>query len=253
MLAAGMPQDPNVKKAVLGSVGGRLVAWDPIQQKEAWSIKRPEPWNGGVLSTAGNLVFEGTAIGNFEAYRADTGEKIWSVAAQTGVMAGPIAYEVNGEEYVAVLAGWGGAFPLAAGELALKAGPIRNVSRMLAFKIGGQASLPPLPEIEKPDLHPPPATASAADVARGAEMYQRYCAMCHGDVAVSGNVLPDLRYSSTIANDQWFEIVLGGLLKPNGMVSFEKELTRHDAEAIRAYVIARANQGIASEKPAAAK
>jgi quinohemoprotein ethanol dehydrogenase len=253
MLAAGMPQDPNVKKAILGSIGGRLVAWDPIQQKEAWSIKRPEPWNGGVLSTAGNLVFEGTAIGNFEAYRADTGEKVWSVAAQTGVMAGPIAYEVNGEEYVAVLAGWGGVFPLAAGEVALKAGPIRNVSRMLAFKIGGQASFPPLPEIEKPVLHPPPATASAADVARGAEMYQRYCAMCHGDVAVSGNVLPDLRYSSTLANDSWFQIVLGGLLKPNGMVSFEKELTRHDAEAIRAYVIARANQSVASEKPAAAK
>ncbi|MGB9336194.1 MAG: PQQ-dependent dehydrogenase, methanol/ethanol family [Candidatus Acidiferrales bacterium] len=253
MIAAGMPQDPNVKKAILGSVGGRLVAWDPIQQKEAWSIKRPEPWNGGVLSTAGNLVFEGTAIGNFEAYRADTGEKIWSVAAQTGVMAGPIAYEANGEEYVAVLAGWGGVFPLAAGEIALKAGPIRNVSRMLAFKIGGQASLPPLPEIEKPVLHPPPSTASAADVARGAEMYQRYCAMCHGDVAVSGNVLPDLRYSSTLANDSWFQIVLGGLLKPNGMVSFEKELSRHDAEAVRAYVIARANQSIASEKPAAAK
>jgi quinohemoprotein ethanol dehydrogenase len=253
MIAAGMPQDPNVKKAILGSVGGRLVAWDPIQQKEAWSIKRPEPWNGGVLSTAGNLVFEGTAIGNFEAYRADTGEKVWSVAAQTGVMAGPIAYEVNGEEYVAVLAGWGGVFPLAAGEIALKAGPIRNVSRMLAFKIGGQASLPPLPEIEKPVLHPPPATASAADVARGAEMYQRYCAMCHGDVAVSGNVLPDLRYSSTLANDSWFQIVLGGLLKPNGMVSFEKELSRHDAEAIRAYVIARANQSMAAEKPAAAK
>jgi len=80
-------------------------------------------------------------------------------------------------------------------------------------------------------------------------MYQRYCAMCHGDVAVSGNVLPDLRYSSTLANDQWFEIVLGGLLKPNGMVSFEKELSRHDAEAVRAYVIARANQSVAAEKP----
>ena len=253
MTAAGMPQDPNVKKAILGSIGGRLVAWDPIQQKEAWSIKRAEPWNGGVLSTAGNLVFEGTAIGNFEAYRAGTGEKVWSVTAQTGVMAGPIAYEVNGEEYIAVLAGWGGVLPLAAGEVALKAGSIRNVSRMLAFKIGGQAGLPPLPEIQKPVLHPPPATASATEVARGAEMYQRYCGMCHGDVAVSGGVLPDLRYSSTLADDQWFQIVLGGLLKPVGMVSFEKELSRHDAEAIRAYVIARANQSVALEKSAATK
>src|SRR5580700_11432070 len=167
-VAAGMPQDPNVKKAILGSIGGRLIAWDPIQQKEAWSIKRAEPWNGGVLSTAGNLVFEGTAIGNFDAYRADTGEKVWSASAQTGVMAGPIAYEVNGEQYIAVLAGWGGVFPLATGEVALKAGPIRNVSRMLAFKLGGTAALPPLPEIAKPELHPPPATASGAEVAQGA-------------------------------------------------------------------------------------
>jgi quinohemoprotein ethanol dehydrogenase len=252
-VAAGMPQDPNVKKAILGSIGGRLIAWDPIQQKEAWSIKRAEPWNGGVLSTAGNLVFEGTAIGNFEAYRADTGEKVWSVPAQTGVMAGPIAYEVNGEQYIAVLAGWGGVFPLATGEVALKAGPIRNVSRMLAFKIGATGSLPPLPEIQTPELHPPPATASAAEVAQGADKFQRYCAMCHGDVAVSGGVLPDLRYSSTLWDDHWFQIVLGGLLKDRGMVSFEKELSRHDAEAIRAYVIARANQSLAAEKSAATK
>jgi quinohemoprotein ethanol dehydrogenase len=253
MVAAGMPQDPKVKSAILASIGGRLVAWDPLQQKEAWSIKRAEPWNGGVLSTAGNLVFEGTAKGNFEAYRASTGEKLWSVAAQTGVMAGPVAYEVNGEEYVAVLAGWGGVLPLATGEVALKAGPIRNVSRMLAFKLNGQASLPPLPEIEKQILHPPEATATAAEDSRGAALYQRYCSMCHGDVAVSGGVLPDLRYSSALANAQWFEIVLGGLLKSNGMVSFEKELSRHDADAIRAYVIARANQAVAAEKSAAAK
>ena len=108
VVAAAMPQNPAIKKAILETVKGKLVAWDPLQQKESWSVERPGPWNGGVLSTAGNLVFEGTAGGNFEAYRADTGEKIWSFAAQTGVMAGPITYMVNGEQYVAVLAGWGG-------------------------------------------------------------------------------------------------------------------------------------------------
>jgi alcohol dehydrogenase (cytochrome c)/quinohemoprotein ethanol dehydrogenase len=110
-----------------------------------------------------------------------------------------------------------------------------------------------LPDIQKPELHPPPATAGAAEVARGADRYQRYCAMCHGDVAVSGGLLPDLRYSSTLADDHWFQIVLGGLLKERGMVSFERELSRHDAEAIRAYVIARANQSLAAEKSAATK
>jgi PQQ-dependent dehydrogenase (methanol/ethanol family) len=252
VVAAGMPQDPNVKKAILGAIDGRLVAWDPVRQKQVWDVKRPEPWNGGVLSTAGNLVFEGTANGYFEAYRADTGEKLWSTPAQTGVMAGPVSYEVAGEQYVAVLAGWGGVFPLATGEVSRKAGTIRNISGILAFKIGGKASLPPLPEIEQPLLNPPATTASTRTVEQGHALYQRYCGACHGDVAVSGGVLPDLRYSSTLANDQWFHIVLDGMLAPNGMVSFSKELSRKDAADIRAYVIFRANESLA-EAPGSEK
>jgi alcohol dehydrogenase (cytochrome c)/quinohemoprotein ethanol dehydrogenase len=251
-VAAGMPQDPKIKAAILKTIGGRLVAWDPIEQKEKWSIARPRPWNGGVLSTAGNLVFEGTADGHFEAYRADTGAKLWSAEAQTGVMAGPVTYTVNGEQYVAVLAGWGGVFPLATGEVALKGGRVRNISRMLAFKIGGTASLPPLPELTPQVLNPPPNTATTAIVNRGAALYQRFCATCHGDVAVSGGVLPDLRYSSALGSDLWFHIVLDGLLKPNGMVAFSKEISHDDASAIRAYVIARANESKNDEAKAAA-
>jgi quinohemoprotein ethanol dehydrogenase len=242
--AAGMPQDPAIKKAIMNGVRGRLVAWDPLQQKQAWDVDRPEAWNGGVVSTAGNLVFEGTAKGNFEAYLANTGTKVWSYAIQTGAIAGPITYTVNGEQYVAILAGWGGVFPLAAGEPALKSGRVRNVSRMLAFKLGGKAVLPAVPEVEAEVLHPPAATADAATVRRGQALYQRFCGTCHGDVAVSGGVLPDLRYSSTLTNDQWFHIVLGGLLRENGMVSFAKEISHGDAVAIRAYVIFRANQSL---------
>ena len=242
VVAAGMPQDPKIKKAILSTVKGSLVAWDPVQQKRAWSIERPGPWNGGTLSTAGNLVFEGTAGGRFEAYRADNGEKLWSFDAQTGVMAGPVTYSVNGEQYVAVLAGWGGVFPLATGEVSFQSGHIRNISRMLVFKLGGTADLPPAPQVEQPVLHPPPSTATAAEIHQGEQRFQRYCAACHGDVAVSGGVLPDLRYSSTLANDQWFYIVLGGMLKQNGMVSFAPELSHQDAAAIRSYVIFRANQ-----------
>jgi quinohemoprotein ethanol dehydrogenase len=242
LVASGMPQDPKVKKAILEGVTGRLVAWDPIQQKQVWSVERPMPWNGGVLSTAGNLTFEGTADGHFEAYRADTGEKIWSFAAQTGVMAGPVSYEAKGEQYIAVLSGWGGVFPLAAGEVALKVGRRPNIGRMLAFKLGASAGLPPKQELEMPELNPPKSTASTATIENGKELYQRYCSMCHGDVAVSGGVLPDLRYSAALSNDQWTDIVLGGLLQPNGMVSFRKELSHKDVEAIRAYVISRANE-----------
>jgi len=243
LVAAGLPQDPAVKKAILNSVAGRLVAWDPVQQKEAWSVKRPVPWNGGTLVTAGNLVFEGTADGQFEAYRADTGEKLWSSMAGTSVMAGPVTYTVNDEQFVAVLAGRGGVLPLAAGEIS-KPRNVPNVGRMLAFRLGGNASLPLIPEHQQPALAPPGSTASKATIEKGKDLYQRFCSICHGDVAFSGGVLPDLRYSSTLKSEQWSQIVLGGMLQANGMVSFSDELSRQDAEAIRAYVIFRANESL---------
>ncbi|MDE3136551.1 MAG: PQQ-dependent dehydrogenase, methanol/ethanol family [Acidobacteriota bacterium] len=253
MVAAEMPQNPAIKQAILNSVHGELLAWDPVNQKPAWKIERPRPWNGGVLSTAGNLVFEGTAAGNFEAYRADNGTKLWSFNAQTGVMAGPVTYMANGEQYVAVLAGWGGVFPLATGAVAIKGGEVRNISRMLVFKMGGTASLPPVPKAEPPVLNPPPMTASKATVSKGQQLYQTYCSTCHGDAVVSGGVLPDLRYSSALANDEWFNVVLRGLLEPHGMVSFSKALSHDDAAAIRAYVIFRAHQTIEQEKASAKK
>ena len=242
VVAAGLPQDPKVKKMILGAVKGKLVAWDPVQQKAAWTIERAGPWNGGTLVTAGNLVLEGTASGNFEAYRADTGAKLWSFAAQTGVMAGPVTYEVGAQQYIAVLAGWGGVFPLAAGEVSFASGRVRNVSRMLVFKLGGKASLPPLQATEPPQLTELPNPASSATVRKGEQLFQRYCAGCHGDVAVSGGVLPDLRRSSALTGDAWFEIVLRGDLQSEGMVAFSKELSRDDAAGIRSYVIFRRNQ-----------
>jgi|HubBroStandDraft_1064217.scaffolds.fasta_scaffold00049_41 quinohemoprotein ethanol dehydrogenase len=251
MVAAGMPQDPKIKKAILDSVKGKLVAWDPVQQKQTWAVERPGPWNGGTLATAGNLVFEGTAAGRFEAYRADTGEKVWSFDAQTGVMAGPVTYTVKREQYIAVLAGWGGVFPLVAGEVSFKSGRVRNVSRMLAFKLDGKATFPPLPPQEEPVLNPPASTASAAQIHHGEAVYQRFCSGCHGDVAVSGGVLPDLRYSTTLANERWFKIVRDGSYQWLGMVPFGKEVSQQDAADIRAYVIFRANQSVSQTKVAA--
>src|SRR5579872_1333990 len=244
-VAAGMPQDPKIKQMILAGIKGQLTAWDPIQQKEIWRAERSEPWNGGALSTAGNLVFEGTESGTFEAFRATTGEKLWSASTQSGVTAAPIAYSVNGEEYVAVLVGWGGVLPLAAGEVGLQTPRLPNTSRMLAFKIGGTASLPPAPEPALPALASPQKTADAAAVKKGEALYQRYCSPCHGDVAVSGGVLPDLRYSKMLARDQWMSIVIGGALRPAGMISFAKELTPEDALAIRDYMVFRANQSFA--------
>ena len=242
VVAAGLPQDPAIKKMILGTVKGSLVAWDPVQQKAAWTVDRSGPWNGGTLATVGNLVFEGTAGGNFEAYRADNGQKLWSFPAQTGVMAGPVTYAFGGEQYVAVLAGWGGVFPLAAGEVSFASGRVRNISRLLVFKVGGKATLAAEQPVEQPRLTALPNRASDATIRKGERLFQSYCAGCHGDVAVSGGVLPDLRASSTLTNERWFHIVLQGILQSQGMVAFSKELSRDDAAAIRSYVIFRRNQ-----------
>jgi quinohemoprotein ethanol dehydrogenase len=243
-VASGLPQTPAIKKTILESVRGHLAAWDPIYQKEVWRADRPGPWNGGVLSTAGNLVFEGTGYGQFEGFRATTGEKLWSVPTASGITAGPISYSINGEQYVAVLVGWGGALPLAAGEIGLQVPRLANVPRMLAFKLGGQAQLPPVPESHPPVLAPPRPIASASSARKGEQLYQRFCSACHGDVAVSGGVLPDLRYSAALASNDWFTIVLDGKLRQYGMIPFASELSRRDAQSIRAYVIARANQSL---------
>ena len=143
------------------------MAWDPVQQKQAWAVERPGPWNGGTLATAGNLVFEGTAAGRFEAYRADTGERVWSFDAQTGVMAGPATYSVNGEQYVAVLAGgaefflWRRArFRSSQDECAMSAGCWRSSWE-------GRRAFHRLPPYEEPVLNPPPSTRErGADSAR---------------------------------------------------------------------------------------
>ena len=237
-IGVGLVHSPGAK--------GFLLAWDPVEQKEIWRVAYRGPWNGGTLTTAGNLVAQGDAAGNFNVYRADTGEKLWSASAQSAVMAGPVTYEVNGEQYIAVMTGWGGIFPLAAGREAGRSGNLRNVSRVLAFKVGGTGSLPPIPAEQALVLNPPPPTADTAAVHAGELLYGRFCGVCHGENAVGGGVVPDLRASAFLGNDFFYEIVLNGALKDAGMASFKAVLEQKDAAAIRAYLIKRANDDKAS-------
>ncbi|MBU0669074.1 MAG: PQQ-dependent dehydrogenase, methanol/ethanol family, partial [Alphaproteobacteria bacterium] len=142
--AGDLPPDLGIRREVYGTVKGRLIAWDPVKQEARWEVEFPGPWNGGLLATGGGLVFQGNSSSEFSAYDAADGSKLWSFAAQTGIVAPPITYTVAGEQYVAVLAGWGGAYALAAdGGLVNDQGPVRNVSRLLVFKLGGTGELPP--------------------------------------------------------------------------------------------------------------
>jgi quinohemoprotein ethanol dehydrogenase len=232
---------------------GYLLAWDPVRQKEAWRADYVGPWNGGVLTTAGNLVIQGSAAGDFIAYRADTGEKQWSISVQSPVMAAPVSYEVNGEQYIAVLTGFGSAFSLQAGKAAAQSGNLRNISRVVAFKLGGTAALPALPPEQKLVLDPPPATADAATVRAGEQLFGRYCSVCHGENAVGGGVVPDLRASRFLGMDFFNEIVLNGAMKDAGMAPFKSELDKKDVDAIRAYLIKRANEDKAAGRTASVK
>jgi PQQ-dependent dehydrogenase (methanol/ethanol family) len=243
---ASMPQVPEVKAEIMSSVKGFLLAWDPVNQDEAWRAEYPGPSNGGVLTTAGNLVIQGTASGDVVAYRADDGERLWSAPAHTGVLAGPVSYEAGGEQYIAVAAGWGGVFSLAPGEIGLMSGRLGNNSRILAFKLGGNEEMPPDGTLVELTFDPPKVEANEETVAHGKALYHRHCVVCHGDAAVSGGLLPDLRASPAIGDQRTFQsIVLDGVRREFGMVSYAAELDADDAEAIRAYVVARAHESLA--------
>ena len=216
---------------------GALVAWDPVKQKVAWKAPYAFHWNGGTMATAGNLVFQGTADGRFVAYSADAGSKLWEFAAQTGVMAGPVTYTAGGEQYVAVMAGWGGAAGLIGGEATLAPG-VRNVSRLLVFKLDAKSTLPPLPARQTTYTRvPQPMPASAEVIAHGSDIFHTTCSMCHGVGAVSGGMVPDLRYSSDATRDAFADIVMKGALHARGMASFGDVVTADDLVAVKAYIM----------------
>lgn len=237
----------------LPTAEGWLMAWDPVNQKEVWRAKHPTFWNGGALTTGGNLVFQGSGDGLFTAWKADDGKELWKIDAKTGIIAPPVTYMVDGEQYVAVLAGWGGAIVAFSPEPASAILKYGNAGKIFAFKIGGQKTID-APEVPKaPMLKPPAETASNADVAKGDQLFHRYCAVCHGFLAMSAQVVPDLRLSAPEVFGRYKEIVLDGERKDNGMASFADQLKEDDVKAINAYVLRQANAAYAAEQAAAAK
>ncbi|MXP14925.1 PQQ-dependent dehydrogenase, methanol/ethanol family [Altererythrobacter confluentis] len=246
--SVSLPADKKARADAMAATTGHLLAWDPVTQTEKWRVEYPGPSNGGTMSTAGNLVFQGTAGGEFRAYSADAGKQLWSFPAQTGIIAAPMTYAIDGEQYVAILAGWGGLWDIYPGLLSGKSGPMRNISRLLVFKLGANGKLPPAPPMNKMVLDPPPFTGTQKQVDQGKALFARYCSGCHGDAAISGALNPDLRHSGAIASaDTIKAVVLDGALKHNGMVSFKSAVKAADAEAIRQYLIKRANEDKALE------
>jgi alcohol dehydrogenase (cytochrome c)/quinohemoprotein ethanol dehydrogenase len=241
------PANAGEAALALASAQGRLIAWDPIAQSEVWRAERAGPANGGTLATAGGLVFQGTGSGQFIAMDAGTGAELWSADTQTGVLAAPMSYEVDGVQYVAILVGSGGSWGMIGGAANIKGNDLPNRSRLLVYALDGGSGLPPSVPDPLRGLAPPPATGSPEAIARGAADYATYCGNCHGAGAVNLGILPDLRSSAALGSAAaWSAIVLDGALEAGGMASFAPVMDAARVEGIRAWVIARAVEDLAA-------
>ncbi|MCW6535866.1 PQQ-dependent dehydrogenase, methanol/ethanol family [Sphingomonas lycopersici] len=237
------PRDAKTITAATAGATGLLVAWDPVANKPKWTVKYPTPWNGGTMTTAGNLVFQGTSLGEFRAYAADSGKQLLSFPVGTGVMAGAATYMVGGTQYVAILAGRGGALPLSLGYAYGKGAEVPNHPRLIVFKLGGKTELPATTPPDNSPVTLPANAATPEQVAQGRALFARFCQVCHGASAGGGGgVTPNLQRSGALGSaDAWKSIVIDGALKDQGMVSFAKVLTPDQAQLIRLYVIDEAH------------
>jgi PQQ-dependent dehydrogenase (methanol/ethanol family) len=247
---------------------GRLIAWDPITESPRWSVEEEIAVNGGVLSTAGNLVFQGQGAGEFAAYAADSGKKLWSVETKSAIDSIPVTFSVNGEQYVITSVGWGSGSRLFAPARTMatpesKRGPVR----LYAFKLGGSVPFP-YPKIEIPPVpKPPEQKATLETIRKGEKLYVSfYCEGCHspgidGSGAwVEDGAIPDLRYAPPQVHSDWYQIVMGGTHWDKGMPGLadppkfafpNAHLTVADADAIHAYVIDQAWKAYKGEQTAA--
>jgi quinohemoprotein ethanol dehydrogenase len=238
--SVGVMFDVNVKDPL--NFSSSLLAWNPVTQQRAWEVKTVGGWNGGILATAGNLVFQGQLDGRFSAYTADKGNEVWHFPAQAVVLAAPITYRVDGKQYVTVLVGMGSSASVdvrAQGGIAID--PRTEKKRVLTFVLDGKAALPPAPPAfvlkaaEDPGYMP-----DAALAARGATIFGINCAVCHGFDAKAGGYGPDLRGSVMPQSAEAFDsVVRDGAVVANGMPKFA-ELTDQERAALRQYLRSRA-------------
>jgi len=231
----------------------RLQAWDPVAKKQVWSVDTPGFWNGGVAVTAGNVVFQGLGDGHLQAYDALSGRKIWSFDAHFGISGAPITYELDGRQYVSVVAGWGGTGAAASGQMTYQNGwqARRQVHRLLTFVLDGKAVLPPQPAplVAQP-LDAPGFKVDAAKARVGAAVWNRsMCLGCHGFVMIAGGMAPDLRASQVpLSAGAFRSIVHDGALQQQGMPRYDT-LTDAELEGLRHYIRQRARETLGGAAP----
>jgi len=217
-------------------VYGELVAWDPVKKQRAWKVRHDKPSNGGTLSTDGDLVFQGTWDGTFAAYDAYDGDKLWQYKSDSAVLAGPVSYELDGDQYIAVAQGSGGTVMITVGD-ELQRNKV-NQNKLLVFKRGQfettQASIDQGLTTIRPLGRP--INKDPEVIAYGESLYHNNCASCHGINALSNYVVPNLRYMSEQTHEEFATIVLGGSRTHKGMIGFYETLSLEDVNAIHTYL-----------------
>ena len=242
-----LPKNPDELAMVDKATFGYLLAWDPVAQKEVWREQYQRPWSGGLLSTAGDLVLQGTSDGRFIAFDAASGEILWSVDTGQGIIAPPITYMIDEEQYIAVQVGYGGAYALAGAFPSANKNPAQD-GRMLVFKLGGEEMSPPAQPIAKVNPVVPSMTTDALTIARGEYEYHEHCQFCHGAGVIGGGVIPDLRYLDEVGHKTFLGVILGGMHSEKGMASFKDVLSLEQANQIQAYIISQAKlTGVSQE------
>ncbi len=236
--------NPNFVVEEAGPENGTssLLAWDPRTQQPVWQVATPGPWNGGVLATGGNLVFQGQIDQSFNAYGADSGKPLWQFASGAAVLAPPITYTVDDVQYVTVLTGMGTSAAAFGPLLPVTIDYRSEAKRVLTFKLGGEVKLPVAKGEQSAPIEDPNYRASEGDNLAGLLSYARRCAICHGVDVVSAGQAPDLRSSPVVLSQATFStVVRNGALVSRGMPQFE-EFSDADLEALRAYIRAAAAQ-----------
>jgi quinohemoprotein ethanol dehydrogenase len=210
---------------------GRLIAWDPVKQKEAWRAEYVAPWNGGTLTTAGNLVFQGTADGRFIAYNATNGDKLWESPTGTGVVAAASTYLIDGKQYVSIAVGWGGVFGISQ-----RSTELQSPGTVYTFAVDGKAPLPAFVKYQTEGLLKG-VKYDPADVAEGTALYVAACATCHGVPGIDkGGNVPNLGYAPTETIANLKDIVFKGPFRDKGMPDFTGKLTDKDVVKIQAFI-----------------
>jgi len=230
-------------------ISGSLQAWDPVSQEQRWEVDYAHMYNAGTLTTAGNLVFQGTADGHLVAYNASSGELLWDIDLGLGISAPPITYKIGNKQYLSVLVGWGGAGAAGFDRDGITLGWAYGVHdrRLVTFTLGGELELPSQP----PPYFPAPLvdTGFALDeglAEAGGTLYlDSFCSFCHGANAVAAGMAPDLRASQIPLNQQTFaSVVRDGAFISRAMPA-HPELTDQELEAIRHYI---RQQAISAER-----